>query len=330
MRAVIASRPGGPDVLEVVERPSPSPGPEDLLVEVAATAVNRADLLQRRGRYPAPAGATDVLGLEAAGTVVAMGEAAAAHGRWRIGDRVMTVLAGGGYAEQAVVPAAVAMPVPACLGLTEAGAVAEVFLTAYDNLLLRGRLAAGETLLVHGGTSGIGTAAIQLARRAGCRVLVTASTPDKLAAARALGADEGIDYTAEDFTARARQLTGDRGVDVLLDVVGGPYLQPNLRALAVEGRLVVIGLQGGSSGELDMGLLLTRRLSISGSTLRARSTQDKRRLVERFQAEVLPGFDDGSLRPVVDRVFDLHDAAAAHRLMEAGTHVGKIVLRVNA
>ena len=330
MRAVIATRPGGPETLRLADRPQPEPGPEDLLVRVTATAVNHADLLQRQGRYPPPEGVTDVLGLEVAGTVTAVGEAVAAEGGWRVGDPVMAVLPGGGYAEHAVVPAAVALPVPASLGLVEAAAVPEVFLTAYDNMVLRGRLAAGEAVLVHGGTSGIGTAAIQLIRRAGGRVIVTASTPAKLSAARALGADAGINYAEEDFTARARELTEGRGVDVVLDVVGASYLEANLRALALEGRLVVIGLQGGAKGELNLGLLLARRLSVTGSTLRARPTADKERLVARFRTEVLPGFDDGSLRPVVDRVLPLEEAAEAHRVMEAGAHVGKIVLRVSA
>lgn len=329
MRAVIATRPGGPEVLDVVDRPEPAPGPDDLLVQVAATAVNRADLLQRAGHYPPPPGTTDILGLEAAGVVVDMGPAARDRG-WQVGDRVMAVLAGGGYAERVAVPAAVALPVPASLGLVEAAAVPEVFLTAYDNIFLRGRLMAGESLLLHGGTSGVGTAGIQLARRAGCRVLATGSTSGKTAAARALGADHAIDYTAEDFVARAHELTDGDGVNVLLDVVGGAYLERNLHALAVEGRLVVIGLQGGSTGELDLRLLLSRRLSVSGSTLRARSPEEKEPLIRRFCDEVLPGFDDGTLRPVIDRVLGLEAAAQAHELMAAGVHVGKIVLKVDA
>ncbi len=326
MRAVVASRPGGPEVLEVVERPDPVPGPGEVLVRVAATAVNRADVLQRQGAYPPPPGAPDVLGLECSGTVAALGDGAEG---WAPGDRVMAVVAGGGYAELAVVPAATLLPVPAGIDLVDAAAIPEVFTTVHDNVVLRGRLARGETLLVHGAASGIGTAAVQVAVRAGARVLATASSRAKLDAAIALGAAAGIDYTAEDFTAAARDATGGRGVDVILDVVGGPYLARNLDALAVEGRLVVIGLQGGAAAELDLGRVLRRRLTVTGSTLRSRSVEEKAALAARVRADVLPGFADGSLRPVIDRVLDLTDAAAAHRTLESGDHVGKIVLRVS-
>jgi putative PIG3 family NAD(P)H quinone oxidoreductase len=326
MQAVVARQAGGPDVLELVDRPDPEPGPGELLVAVAATAVNRADVLQRRGFYPPPEGASDVLGLECAGTVAAVGDGVES---WQVADRVCAVLPGGGYASYAVVPAAVALPWPPGLSSpVDAAAVPEVFATAFDNVFLRGGLSAGETLLVHGGSSGVGTAAVQLARRAGARVLVTASTADKLAAAAALGADAGINYREEDFVERVRALTDGRGVDVVLDVVGGPYLDRNLRALAVEGRLVVIGLQGGAKAELDLGRLLARRLSVAASTLRARSVAERVPLMERLRAEVWPGFADGSLRPVVDRVLPLRDAAEAHRVLEAGEHVGKIVLEV--
>jgi putative PIG3 family NAD(P)H quinone oxidoreductase len=324
MRAVVVPEPGGPEALRLVERPDPEPGPGEALVAVAATAVNRADVLQRRGHYPPPPGSTDVLGLEFAGTVAALGPGAEG---WAVGDRVMAVVAGGGYAELAVADARTLLPVPDGLDLVAAAAVPEVFTTVYDAVLLRGRLAAGETLLVHGGTSGIGTAALQLARRAGARVLVTASSRAKLDAARALGADDAVDYTSEDFVERARAATGGRGVDVVLDVVGGPYLARNLAALAVEGRLVVIGLQGGARAELDLGALLPRRLSVAGATLRARSVEEKAALAAGLRDDVLPGFADGSLRPVVDRVLDLADVAEAHRVLEAGEHVGKIVLR---
>ena len=325
MRAVVAAWPGGPDVLEVVERPDPRPGPGEVLVRVAATAVNRADLLQRQGRYPPPPGAGDVLGLELAGTVAALGEGVEG---WAEGDRVMAVVAGGGYAELAAVPASTLLPVPEGIDLAAAAAIPEVFTTVYDNVFLRASLARGETLLVHGGSSGIGTAAVQLAVRAGARVLVTASSPTKLDAAIALGAERGIDYTDEDFVVAARAATGDRGVDVILDVVGGPYLERNLEALAVEGRLVVIGLQGGARAELDLGLLLRRRLTVAASALRSRSTEEKAALAARVRADVLPGFQDGTLRPVVDRVLPLDQVAEAHRAMESGDHIGKIVLRM--
>jgi len=326
VRAVVAARPGGPEVLEVVERPDPVPGPGEVLVRVAATALNRADVLQRQGAYPPPPGAPDVLGLEFSGTVAALGDGAEG---WAPGDRVMAVVAGGGYAELAVAPAATLLPVPDGVDLVDAAAIPEVFTTVHDNVVLRGRLARGETLLVHGAASGIGTAAVQVAVRAGARVLVTASSRTKLDAAIALGAAAGIDYTAEDFAAAARDATGGRGADVILDVVGGPYLARNLDALAVEGRLVVIGLQGGATADLDLGRVLRRRLTVTGSTLRARTVEEKAALAALVRADVLPGFADGSLRPVVDRVLDLAHAAAAHRAMEAGEHVGKIVLRVS-
>jgi len=324
MRAVIAPDPGGPEALRLVDRPDPEPGAGQVVVAVHATAVNRADILQRRGHYSPPPGASDVLGLELAGEVAKVGEAVE---DWSVGDRVMAVVAGGGYADAAVVAASTLLRVPTALGLVEAAAVPEVLTTVWDNVVLRGRLAAGETLLVHGGSSGIGTMAVQVARRLGARVLVTASSASKLAAAAALGADAGIDYTAEDFVERARDLTDGRGVDVVLDVVGGAYLDRNLRALAVDGRLVVIGLQGGARAELDLGLAMSRRLSVAASVLRARSVQEKAALAAVVARDALPGFTDASLRPVVDRVVPLERVADAHRVMEAGEHVGKIVLR---
>ncbi len=327
MRAVVSPEPGGPETLTLVERNEPRPGAGELLVRVAATAVNRADVLQRRGLYAPPRGVTDVLGLEMAGTVAALGDGVSG---WAVGDRVCAVLPGGGYAEAVTVPAEVALPVPASLSLLEAAAIAEVFATAYDNLFLRGRLRAGETVLVHGGASGVGTAATQLARRAGCRVLVTAGSASRVAACRAFGADDGFVYRDADIPATVRELTGGRGADVVLDVVGGAYLAANLAALAVEGRLVVIGLMGGARGELDLGLLLARRLTVLGSTLRARTAAEKAPLMERLRSEVWPGFDDGSLRPVIDRVLPLERAAEAHAALEASDHVGKIVLAVDA
>lgn len=324
VRAVVVSEPGGPEALRLVERDDPSPGPGDALVAVHATAVNRADVLQRRGHYAPPPGASEVLGLELAGEIVGLGDGVEG---WSIGDPVMAVVGGGGYAELAAVPAVTLLGVPSSLGLVEAAAVPEVLTTVWDNVVLRGRLTADETLLVHGGSSGIGTMAVQVGRRLGSRVLVTASSPAKLAAAAALGAQAGIDYSTEDFVDRAMELTDGRGVDVLLDVVGGSYLDRNLRALAVEGRLVVIGLQGGARAELDLGLMLSRRLSVAASSLRARSTEEKAALAAVVARDALPGFEDGSLRPVVDRVLPLERVADAHRAMEAGEHVGKLVLR---
>lgn len=324
MRALVAREPGGLDVLEVVERPDPVARPADLLVRVRSAGVNRADLLQRQGRYPPPPGATDVLGLELAGEVRAVG---AAVSGWHVGDLVCAVVPGGGCAELAVVDASTAMPLPPGVPVEDAGTVPEVFTTAFDNVLVRGRLAAGEVLLVHGGSSGVGTAAIQLAARRGCRVLVTASSEDKLSACRDLGADAGIDYRArEDFDVAVRELTDGRGVDVVLDIVGGPYLERNLRCLAVEGRLVVIGLQGGSRAQLDLSLLLPRRLTITASTLRARTVAERAPLARRMVQEVWPGFADGSLHPVIAARYPLDDAVEAHRLVESSAHIGKVVL----
>lgn len=325
MRAVIAPEPGGPEALKLVDVREPEPGPGEVLVRVAATALNRADLLQRQGLYRPPPGASDVLGLELAGIVAALGPGVE---DWETGDEVMAVVGSGGYGELAAVPASCLLPVPAGMALVEAAAIPEVFTTVYDNVFLRGRLAAGETLLVHGGSSGIGTAAIQLARRAGARVLVTASSPAKLEAARDLGAHLGINYTRQDFVDAVREATGGRGVEVILDVVGGSYLARNLDALAIEGRLVIIGLQGGARAEINLGQMLARRLTVAASSLRARPVEEKAALATALRRDVLPGFDDGTLHPVIHRTLSLDDVVEAHRLMESGDHIGKIVLRV--
>jgi putative PIG3 family NAD(P)H quinone oxidoreductase len=338
MRAVIAPEPGGPAALQVVELPDPEPGPGELLVRVAAAGVNRADVLQRSGRYAPPPGASAVLGLEVAGTVEAVGppDTLIEHPlrdraeRWAAGDRVCAVLAGGGYAELAVVPATTALPWPGGCDAVGAAAVPEVFTTVYDNVVRRARLEAGETVLFHGGSSGIGTAGIQLAKRMGCTVLVTAGSETKLTACRNLGADVAIDYGTEDFVERVAEATGGRGADVILDIVGGDYLDRNLRALAVEGRLAIIGLMGGAGAEADLGRMLTRRLAVMASTLRARSVAEKAALAAEVEAEVWPGFADSSLRAVIDRTFPLEEAAAAHERMESSAHIGKLVLTVDA
>ena len=324
MRAVVVAEPGGPGQLQIVERPVPVPDAEELLVKVRATSVNRADIMQRQGNYPPPEGASDVLGLEMAGEVVETGSAVR---NWQPGDRLAALLASGGYAEYATVAADAALRLPD-MPWTEAGGLAEVFCTAYDNVMVRGRLGSGETLLIHGISSGVGTAATQLAVRAGARVLGTASSATKLAAAADLGADGGIDYTSEDFVERARALTDGRGVDVILDMVGGSYLQRNLDALAPEGRIVIIGLQGGARAEVSLGQLMSRRLTVTGSTMRARSVAQKAVVARGMESDVMPGFADGSLRVVVDSVFDLEHVADAHRALEAGDHVGKVVLTV--
>lgn len=325
MRAVVAAEPGGPECLQIVDRPVPEPGDDDLLVAVRATSVNRADVMQRQGNYPPPPGAGDVLGLEIAGEVVRVGAAVTG---WSVGDRVCALVPAGGYAEYAAVPAAVALRLPPDLPWTQAGGLAEVFSTAYDNMLVRGRLQAGETVLVHGVSSGVGTAATQLAVRAGVTVYGTASSARKLDAATALGASSGIDYRREDFVERVHELTDGRGVDVVVDLVGAPYLRRNLDALAPDGRLCLVGLQGGTTAELPMLRVLTRRLTVTGSTLRARPVALKARVAEGMRRDVMPGFADGTLRVVVDRVFPLAAVADAHRALEEGRHIGKIILTV--
>jgi putative PIG3 family NAD(P)H quinone oxidoreductase len=325
MRAVMAAEPGGPEVLELTDLPDLSPAPGELLVAVHAAGVNRADVLQRRGLYPPPAGASEVLGLEVSGVVADVGEGVSG---WSPGDPVCAVLAGGGYAEQALVPASTALPPPTGLDLVSAAAVPEVFTTAWENLVNRGRLAPGEAVLIHGGGSGVGTAAIQLAKRLGCRVLVTAGSLAKLEECAALGADGGINHRSEDFVERTRALTDGRGVDVVLDIIGADYLAGNIRVLSPGGRLVVIGLMGGAKAELDLGTVMSRRLTVTGSTLRSRSVAEKAVLADGLRKDVWPGFADGTLRPVIDRVLPLAEAAEAHRVMEASEHTGKILLRV--
>ncbi len=316
MRAIVCRGAGGPEVLEWTDAPDPEPQPDEVLIEVAATSVNRADLLQRQGSYPPPPGASPLLGLEAAG-VVRRGA-----GSWRAGDRVMALLAGGGYAELCAAPAAHLLPVPAAVGLPDAGALPEVFLTAYLNLVRLGGLRAGERVLVHGGSGGVGTAAIQLATQLGAEVWTTASEA-KLERCRALGAVRAIDYRAEDFAALARAAGG---VHLILDVMGAKYLEANLRALASDGRLVVIGLQGGRRAELDLMRLLSARLQVVGSTLRALPSERKAALIAAFRREVWPALDSGALRVVVDRRLPLARADEAHRVLAAGEVFGKVVL----
>lgn len=325
MRAIVVDRPGAEDAMRLGDVQTPVAGPGEILVRVAAAAVNRADLLQRQGLYPPPPGASPVLGLECAGTVAAVGAGVTG---WQVGERAMALLAGGGYAEQVVVPAVCAMKVPARLSFEEAAAVPEVFLTVFLNLFQLGALPGAGWALVHGGGSGIGTAAIQMAKQAGAHVVVTAGSDEKCRRCIALGADAAINYRTGDFAAEAKTLTGGAGVDVVLDSIGASYLAKNLASLATGGRLVVIGLMGGAKGEISLGDLLVRRLSVIGSTLRTRPTAEKGALVSAFVARFGPALEDGRLRPVVDRVLPLSEAPAAHRAMKASEHFGKIVLRV--
>ncbi|MFO7166593.1 MAG: NAD(P)H-quinone oxidoreductase [Chloroflexota bacterium] len=321
MKAIIFDQPGGPEVLRYGDAPDPVPGPDELLVRVRATAVNRADLLQRRGRYPPPPGASPILGLELAGEVVK------AAGPWREGDRVMAVVTGGSYAELAVVPAGMALRIPEGMSFEEAAAVPEAFLTAYLNLFTLGRLQAGEAVLVHAGASGVGSAAIQLAKAAQARVFATASA-GKLALCRELGATEAFDYRTEPFAERVRAATDGRGVDVVLDFVGAPNWEANMAALAPYGRLMLIGFLGGSRGTLDLGPVMNKSLTVTGTTLRRTPLPKKIALNEAFAAFALERFERGELRPVIDTVMPISSAASAHQRMEENLNAGKIVLQV--
>ena len=324
MICVEIASPGGPDVLTAAERADPAPGTGDVLIAVAAAGVNRPDILQRRGHYPPPKGASDIPGLEVAGTVAALGDGV---DDWRIGDRVCALVVGGGYATLCVAPAAQCLPVPASLDFIAAAAVPETFFTVWTNVFDRGRLQPGEAVLFHGGSSGIGTTAIQLAAARGARVFATAGSAEKCRACEALGAERAINYRTEDFVTAVKDRTGGRGVDVVLDIVGGEYLARNIAVLAPDGRLVEIGLMGGTApATIDLGVVLLRRLTITGSTLRARGVKEKGAIAAALRREVWPLLEDGRVRPVVYRTFPLADASAAHQLMESSEHVGKIVL----
>jgi putative PIG3 family NAD(P)H quinone oxidoreductase len=323
MLAVVVTAPGGPEALQVAEVPEPRAGDGEITIRVAAAGINRADLLQRMGHYPPPPGASDILGLEVSGVVASIGDGVAGMAE---GDRVMALLEGGGYAEVAAVRARQVVPVPANIGLIDAGGIPEVFITAHDALFTRARLQDGETLLVHGGGGGIGTAAIQLGREHGCRVLVTAGSAAKLARCVELGADAGINYALEDFVARTRELTEGRGADVVLDIMGASYLGRNLEVVATDGRVVVIGMQGGTHADIDLGVMMRRRVSLISTALRARPAAQKAAIVAAFAAEVVPRLAFGAVRPVIDRVLPFEAAGEAHRLMEAGGAVGKILL----
>lgn len=328
VRAVTLSSFGGPDVLTWGEVPDPPPpGPGEVLLDVAASAVNRADLMQRIGRYPPPPGASDLLGLECSGRVAALGEGV---GGWAVGDEACALLAGGGYASRVLVSAGQLLPVPRGVSLVVAAGLPEVTCTVWSNVFRRATLADGEAFLVHGGASGVGTFAIQLVRalRPASTVLCTAGTPGKLARCRALGAHAAISYRDEDFVARVREETGGRGADVVLDNMGASYLARNVEVLAPDGRLVVIGLQGGRTGELDLGLLLAKRGAVHATSLRGRPAEQKAAIVAGVRAEVWPLVESGAVRPVVDRVLPIERAAEAHRLVEESGHVGKVLLEI--
>lgn len=329
MRAIEISTPGPPDVLTLVERPRPLPGAGEVLVQVAAAGVNRPDVLQRRGAYPPPPGASDLPGLEIAGRVVALGPSLDEMPmRWREGDVVCALAAGGGYAEYCAVPAVQCLPVPAGCSLVEAAALPETFFTVWTNVFERGRLQAGESILVHGGTSGIGTTAIQLARAFGARVFATAGSAEKCAACERLGAEVAVPYKEHDWVAVLREATAGRGVDVILDMVGGDYVARNLSLLAVDGRLVQIAFLKSAVVEIDLMQVMRRRLTITGSTLRPRTPAEKGAIAASLEAQVWPLVAAGTVRPVVHAVFPLERAADAHRMMEESLHIGKIVLEV--
>ncbi len=323
MRVIEISAPGGPEVLSAADRPVPVAGAGELLIRVAAAGVNRPDVFQRKGAYPPPPGASDIPGLEVAGTVVARGPGADS---FAIGDAVCALVTGGGYAEFCVAPAPQCLPVPRGLTLVEAASLPENFFTVWSNVFDRGRLAAGESFLVQGGTSGIGVAAIQIARALGSRVFATAGSPAKCAACERLGAERAVNYRTEDFVEVVRSATAGRGVDLILDMIAGGYLPREIAALADEGRLVLISTLGGANAEIDVRAVLAKRLTITGSTLRVRSVEFKAAIAEELLANVWPLLDAGTVKPVVHATFPLERASDAHRLMESGEHIGKIVL----
>jgi NADPH2:quinone reductase len=327
MQAIEITAPGGPEVLRQTDRPTPVPGPGEVLIEVEAAGVNRPDVFQRQGSYPPPAGASDLPGLEVAGRIVG-GEPEAAG--FKLGDAVCALVAGGGYAQFCAAPAAQCLPVPAGLSMIEAAALPETYFTVWSNVFDRGALAPGETLLVHGGASGIGTTAISLAHAFGHTVYATAGSPERVRAVEALGCARGIDYRAQDFVAEIKTLTNGRGVDVILDMVAGDYLARNIEALADDGRLVMIALLGGSRGTLNCGQVMRRRLTVTGSTLRARPVAFKARIAQALRERVWPLLESGAVRPSIHATFPLAEAARAHAMMDAGEQIGKIVLTAGA
>ena len=324
MTAIGIKTAGGPDMLVRQERPVPVPGEGEILVKVAAAGVNRPDVMQRMGLYPPPPGAPDIPGLEIAGEVVALGPNVR---RWKIGDRVMALVVGGGYAEYCVAHEGHALPVSG-LSMIEAAAVPETFFTVWHNAFERGGLKSGETLLIHGGSSGIGTAAIQLAKSFGARVITTAGSEEKCAACRNLGADVAINYRTEDFVAATKAATGDKGAEVIVDMVGGDYIARNYEAAAVEGRIVQIAFQGSPKANVDFRRIMLKRLHHTGSTLRSRSVADKAAIARAVEENVLPLMVAGKVKPIIYKTFPLNAAAAAHELMEGSTHIGKIVLTI--
>ncbi|XVJ70667.1 MAG: NAD(P)H-quinone oxidoreductase [Rhizobacter sp.] len=326
MKAIEIASAGGPDVLRWVDRPDPMFGSGELLIRVAASGVNRPDVLQRKGVYPPPSGASDLPGLEVAGTVVAGDNAAMTAAGLQVGDAVCALVAGGGYAQLCVAPIAQCLPVPKGWSLTEAASLPETTFTVWSNVFDRARLLPGEWLLVHGGSSGIGVRAIQLAKAYGAKVIVTVGSAEKAAACLALGADHAINYREADFVEEVKRCTSGQGVDVILDMVAGSYVARNLQCLADDGRAVIIAVQGGVKAEIDAGLVLRRRLTLSGSTLRARSVAFKAAIAKALRAQVWPWLEQGRVKPVIHQLFEARHASQAHTLMESNVHIGKLVL----
>jgi NADPH2:quinone reductase len=325
MTAIAISKPGGPEVLVPEERPVPQPGPGEILVKTAAAGVNRPDVMQRKGLYPPPKGAPDIPGLEIAGEIVALGDNVT---RWKQGDKVMALVVGGGYAEYCLAHEGHALRIPQNLSMAEAGAIPETCFTVWHNVFERGALKSGETLLVHGGTSGIGTTAIQLAKAFGARVVTTAGSPEKCEAARKLGADIAVNYRTEDFVVATKTATAGKGAEVILDMIGGDYIERNYEAAGVEGRIVQIAFQDSPKATVNFTRLMLKRLHHTGSTLRSRSVEDKAAIAAAIEAKVLPLLAAGRVKPVIDSTFPLREAAAAHARMESSAHIGKIVLTI--
>jgi NADPH2:quinone reductase len=325
MTVVEIAAPGGPEQLVTARRPVPQAGAGEVLVRVAAAGVNRPDVMQRQGRYPPPPGASDIPGLEIAGEIVALGPNVSGVG---LGDKITALLSGGGYAEYAVAAAPLCLPIPGALSVVEAAALPETYFTVWTNLFERGGCKAGDSVLIHGGTSGIGTTAIQLAVAVGARVFATAGSEGKARACERFGAARGIDYRTEDFVEIIRQQTGGKGVDLILDMLGASYLARNLEAAAIEGRLVVISLIGGARAEINLNTVMSKRLTLTGSTLRVRTVAQKAAVADAVRRNVWPLLSAGRVRPIIHATFPLAEASEAHRLMETSTHIGKIVLTV--
>ncbi|KAK7302707.1 hypothetical protein RJT34_13603 [Clitoria ternatea] len=323
MKAIVITTPGGPEVLQLQDVEDPKLGDDDVLIRVHATALNRADTLQRKGSYPPPKGASDYLGLECSGTIESLGKNVS---RWKIDDQVCALLAGGGYAEKVAVPAGQVLPVPPGVSLQDAASFPEVACTVWSTIFMISRLSQGESLLIHGGSSGIGTFAIQIAKCRGVRVFVTAGSEEKLDFCNSIGADVAINYKTQDFVARVKEETGGQGVDVILDCMGASYYQRNLESLNFDGRLFIIGFQGGVTAQVDLRPLVAKRLTVQGAGLRNRSVENKAVIISEVEKNVWPAIAEGKVKPVVYKTFPLSEAAEAHRLMESSQHIGKILL----